>query len=204
MDSYKELPSKPGIYKITSPSGKIYIGQSKNVKYRIQKHLYESKRSSLPVHNAIKKYGLSGLDIKCVFELKKVPYESIVNILNELEKAFIKFYDSYNNGYNLTEGGDSNIQTEETRRKISIANSNPSKETMDKRRKSLFASTRFSEDSIRRIEAAKTRRVAKLDIDGNIIEEFNSINEAALSVGVCNSNICAQMAGRSKTCGGYR
>ena len=204
MCSFRYLPKKPGIYKITSPSGKVYIGQSKNVRNRMYRHLNDSKKGKFPIHSAIKKYGIESMKIECIFELENPYNEKILRLLNELEMAFIVFYDSFNNGYNLTHGGDSNIQTNETKRKISVANSNPSKETLDKRRKSLFLSTRFSEDSIRRIEAAKTRRVAKLDINGDIIEEFNSINEAALSVGVCNSNICAQMSGRSKTCGGYR
>jgi len=198
-----KLPSCPGIYKITSPSGKIYIGQSENVKYRIRKHIYESKTSNLPIHNAINKYGLDNLDIECIFKCDEKFSKETVKVLNDMEKYYIKFYNSFYSGYNLTKGGDSTIQNEETKRKIGTENSNPSIETRNKIRESLLKSTRFSAESIMRIEKAKTKRVASVNCDGNIIEEFNSISEAAKSVGVSCSNISAHIAGKSKTSCGF-
>jgi hypothetical protein len=34
IDFIKYLPELPGIYKITSPTGRIYIGEAKNLKIR--------------------------------------------------------------------------------------------------------------------------------------------------------------------------
>lgn len=34
-----------GIYKITSPSGKVYIGQSVNIKERFKSHLKNRKKN---------------------------------------------------------------------------------------------------------------------------------------------------------------
>ena len=52
--------------------------------------------------------------------------EEVKQYLNTLEIGFIKMYDSYKNGYNLTEGGNGGTgmkHSEETKRKIGIASS---------------------------------------------------------------------------------
>lgn len=46
-----------GIYKITSPSNKIYIGQSKNIEKRIKSYKYSLAKGQPRLHNSIKKYG---------------------------------------------------------------------------------------------------------------------------------------------------
>ena len=49
-----------GIYKITSPSGRIYIGQSKELRQRISnyKKMYKSNLRQRGLHNSFKKYGV--------------------------------------------------------------------------------------------------------------------------------------------------
>ena len=44
-----------GIYKITSPTGKIYIGQSSNIKRRMVEHIYRAKTSNC---KRINKFGI--------------------------------------------------------------------------------------------------------------------------------------------------
>jgi hypothetical protein len=48
-----------GIYKITSPSKKVYIGQSVNIEKR--KYFYEigNCKKQIKLYNSIKKYGLN-------------------------------------------------------------------------------------------------------------------------------------------------
>lgn len=48
-----------GIYKITSPSGRIYIGQSIDVKYRFDtyRRLGNTVKSSVKLYRSLKKYG---------------------------------------------------------------------------------------------------------------------------------------------------
>lgn len=45
-----------GVYKITFPNGKIYIGISNNMYRRMLEHNTDF-RNNLPIENAIKKYG---------------------------------------------------------------------------------------------------------------------------------------------------
>ena len=49
---------KTGIYKITSPSGKIYIGQSVDIQRRFKTYLRGKTNSQVRLHNSFKKYGI--------------------------------------------------------------------------------------------------------------------------------------------------
>lgn len=84
---------------------KSYIGQTINFQTRCNRHkneLFKNKHPNPKLQAAYNKYGEDS------FFWKKWEFE-IQNQeeLNQLEIDFIKKYDSYNNGFNLTEGGDS-------------------------------------------------------------------------------------------------
>lgn len=106
------------IYKATSPSGKVYIGQTtkglevrKNLHYRITTK-YDHKFA-----RALNKYKYQ---IKWDILYNNVP----INKLNLAEKCAIYLYDSYYKGYNSTLGGKATtglIQTQKARNKISRA-----------------------------------------------------------------------------------
>jgi len=107
------------IYKVTSPSGKIYIGQTiqsfikrrrdhERAAFDNKYHQYVSKFSA-----AIRKYNNNLL------------WEILENNisecnLNEREKHYIKLYDSFNNGYNgdLGGGGLGTPKSQECKEKI--------------------------------------------------------------------------------------
>lgn len=90
------------IYKITNLiNGKVYIGQTKNnfhkryhnnlLKYSHSKHLKSS----------IKKYGVEYFEVNPCIDVAFSAQE-----LNIKEKCYIRVYNSYLNGYNLTLGGE--------------------------------------------------------------------------------------------------
>lgn len=95
------------IYLITNDvNSKLYIGQTiQTLNKRFNGHCCYSKSdksANMYIKRAIHKYGRDKFHIKLVEECP-------INILNEREKYWISFYDSYNTGYNLTLGGqDSN------------------------------------------------------------------------------------------------
>lgn len=94
------------IYKINFPNGKVYVGQTNNLKKRMTDHLKEARKGSqIKVYRAIRKYSIT----RDNFEVIEDNLENS-NITNEREIYWIAFYDSYKNGYNSTPGGDvSNI-----------------------------------------------------------------------------------------------
>jgi hypothetical protein len=88
------------IYKITSPSGKVYVGQTiHTLEERIKGHKKVSSNCTL-LKRAISKYG-----DEMVYEIiEEVPHE----LLDEREIYWIKYYNSLApNGYNCSSGGNS-------------------------------------------------------------------------------------------------
>lgn len=108
------------IYKIISPSDKIYIGQTTNLKLRKRKYKNNGNKSQTMIYNSIKKYGYENHK----FEILETFYsDNFLNeILNASEIYWIGFYDSYRNGMNLTRGGGGckGVKfSEETKQKLS-------------------------------------------------------------------------------------
>ena len=92
------------IYKITNQiNNKIYIGKTNlTVQERFKEHCRDSKRTNeekRPLYNAMNKYGIENFSIEQIEECSP-------DIINEREKYWILYYDSYNKGYNATCGGD--------------------------------------------------------------------------------------------------
>ena len=96
------------IYKITNKiNGKSYIGQTiQNVKERFYQHCATKCSQTIlnmVIHKAINKYGKSNFTIEVIEEVESTN-------LNDRERYWIRYYDSYNNGYNSTEGGQDGIK----------------------------------------------------------------------------------------------
>lgn len=91
------------IYLITnSVNSKVYVGQTvQSLKRRFNGHCCYSKTdrsSNMHIKRAIHKYGRDKFNIQL---LEECPIE----LLNDREKYWISFYNSYKEGYNLTLGG---------------------------------------------------------------------------------------------------
>lgn len=95
-----------GIYKITNLiNGKIYIGQSVDIKKRWRQHKRNSQIKGREydkyLYRAFRKYGLENFSFEVIEECNE-------DLLDEKEQYYISYYDSYNNGYNMTQGGQYN------------------------------------------------------------------------------------------------
>ena len=83
-----------GIYKITNPKSKIYIGQSIDIEKRFKQYqsLCNSK-SQTKLYRSLNKYGVENH----IFEIIE---ECDLDLLNEKERYYQEFYDCVNKGLN--------------------------------------------------------------------------------------------------------
>lgn len=91
------------IYKVTNIiNNKSYIGLTcRDFQTRRYEHIYESNSNSVfKFHQALRKYSNDNF----TWEILEDGLESI-KIANEREIHYIKHFDSYSNGYNMTKGG---------------------------------------------------------------------------------------------------
>lgn len=91
-----------GIYKITNNiNNKCYIGQSIHIKRRWIEHVTASKNENplSLISKAIKKYGKDNFSFEILEQCK-------ISELNEREMYWIKYYNSFGSGYNMTAGGE--------------------------------------------------------------------------------------------------
>ncbi|MEC2376244.1 GIY-YIG nuclease family protein, partial [Bacillus thuringiensis] len=79
---------------------KNYIGQTTNFKRRMIRHKADSKHPEpiYKIHRAIKKYGIDNFEITVLEECTE-------EMLDEREIYWVSHFDSFNNGYNMTGGG---------------------------------------------------------------------------------------------------
>lgn len=95
-----------GIYKITNTlNNKCYIGQSIDIETRWTQHAYNAtheveKEKKRKLYNAFHEYGLDFFIFEVIEEC-----EVTQKILNERERYWISHYNSYEDGYNMTKGG---------------------------------------------------------------------------------------------------
>lgn len=106
-----------GIYKITAPNGKVYIGQSTEIENRWNRYKKLQCKRQSKLYNSFLKYGIDNFQFNVLFEIKI----KNVNILNKVESAYINFFDSMNNGLNCTSGGEGYEVSIESKLKMSIA-----------------------------------------------------------------------------------
>jgi group I intron endonuclease len=104
-----------GIYKITSPSDKVYIGQSIDIERRFRHYKRMVCKEQIKIHNSLLKYGVDAH----IFEVLEL---CDTEDLNNRERHYQDLFDSVANGLNLLyvksehfNGGHS----EESKKKIS-------------------------------------------------------------------------------------
>lgn len=159
------------VYRAMSPSGKIYIGITiTSLKERKRLHAKAARTGSqFPFHAAINKYGMDNI----LWET--IESATTWEKLCELERQYIAEYDSKNNGYNATLGGEGTyglkhndewcaansqrrrvfFQDPANKRKQSIANKKAHTENPDQAKQhSAFTKKRFTEPEERRKVAA--------------------------------------------------
>lgn len=207
------------IYKITSPTNKLYVGKTYNLKHRIASHKCASKQGkNLILHNSIRKYGWNNH----VFEVIE---EVADELMNEREIYWVSELKTYcyenENGMNMTKGGDGQrstwIHKTELRKWFSEKFSGD---------KNPFFGKKHTEETIKLLsEQAKVRnkknntiipewgaekgrevvrrKVVCYDVKGIFLKEYRSITDAAKDLNLNKTNISAVCNNHSSNTNGY-
>lgn len=135
---------KYSIYKHTI-NGKSYIGfTSTTIAERLETHIQDAKHNHTNRYflSAINKHGTEDIITECLEILKTRP-DALAR-----EKYWIKFYDTYNTGYNMTLGGDGG----------DTFSNNPNKEKIRKKISRLSRGRKHTEETKRKMSAAAKNR----------------------------------------------
>ncbi len=216
-----------GIYKITNPEGKIYIGLSKNIPLRWSHYKNSSSMGSNSLlKDSLKKYGYD----QHIFEIKEyVEFQTNLTdqqnnkILREQERYWINFYQSNNIGLNQNRGGcGTSKHTTESKQKISQSLKGKPKPTdfgekrskdfyTDEWRKKLSESLKgksrgkgISKNKGRTSpNEGKGKPILQYDTNMNFIQEYSSLKDASSFTHTPQPCISECLRGKHKTAGGY-
>lgn len=216
-----------GIYKITNPKGKVYIGQSVDIDKRFRKYKYlNEKDKQTKLHNSFKKYGIENHK----FEIIEI---CDVFILDEREIFWGKYYNVLlENGLNCRLGDGKGNLSEETKQKISESNKGR-KYTEEQKQKISKANTGkpgFWRGKVRGKEFGEhlskilkgvgkvskgipkpvgfnshlSKPIIQLNLNGELIKEWESINQASKTLNLDATGISKVANGKYKTAYGFK
>jgi group I intron endonuclease len=191
-----------GIYKITNPKGKIYIGQSINIEKRWKAHFNKHSKKTILIHNSIKKYGPENHKFEII-------EECILEQLNEREVYWVSYHNAIHPyGLVLKVGSSNNsLISDITKLKMSKAHTGKkdSEETKLKKSKAAKGKTKTDiwRNNISKSHPTK-KPVEQYDLKNNKINEFISINEASRNTNIRVSDISACCNNKQKTAFGYK
>lgn len=166
----------------------------------------------MPLYSAMNKYGVDNFSISCVEEVQNE------NELSEREQYWIRFYDSYNQGYNATLGGDGSLlydydtiwelwESGKTIKQISKevgCNDFVVRTVLDIHNISTEERKERSIDDQLLSHEKYKREVNQIDISSNeVINTYESVSEAARKIGADNSTM-SKICAKSATFKGYK
>lgn len=183
------------IYKLTSPNGKIYIGQTIDIERRFKEYRRHKSRKKCKIINSLNRYGWENFKKDILFK-----GDCTIGFLNNLEIYYIKKYDSVISGLNHQLGGKNGLHSQETKIKMSeSAKILCSNKEYTKNRNSHWVGRKHKEESKRKMSIKRKGIPLSDEWRENIIKSllikggktvlntstgiyYKSIKEASLSI----------------------
>jgi len=212
-----------GIYKVISPSGKVYIGQSVDVNRRLKryKNMSVSTKKQTKLWRSLVKYGSNKHKYVLIEECEE-------SKLNERERYYQELYDSVENGlncnYTRTKDKSGRVSKETLKRMSEVQKGNKNmlgfkhtEETKDKIRKKALG-RKFTDEQNKRkgkkgitpplkgkfgAENPISKKIGQYSKNGELIKVWDSAMDVKRELGFSNSNICSCCKGNLKTSSGY-
>lgn len=181
------------IYKYTSPSSKIYIGQTNRSLEKRANH-GEGYIHSTYFYAAIKKYGFEN------FKVEILKDNLTLEEANYWEVYYINFFDSTNRlkGYNISKGGDNRTLSKEARLRSSerMKKNNPMKNPeIAKKVSKKNKGRKLSEEAKQNISNGHKKRLECIETG----EIFESCQQAGKKYNVDPTNISRAARGITQT-----
>ena len=192
------------IYKITTPTGKLYVGKSYKIKNRIADYRCRKNTSTGMLMRSIRKYGWESHKLEIIEEVEN-------DRLSEREIFWIKELNTYHyeneNGLNMTRGGEGqkttwmhNMERRKEQSRRFSGNGNPFYGKSHSEENKCKSSIR---ERKRAIESGKTipkwgaekgrlkiiKPIICYDSNGVFLKEFISLSDAAKELNVHRSSI---------------
>lgn len=174
-----------GIYKVTSPKGKVYIGQSNDIERRFNEYLKEQCKMQIKLYRSIVKYGANNHSYEILCECG-------IEELNQRERFYQdKFNVIKENGLNLrltntkeTRG----TMSIETRLRMSLAQKN--KIVPEEQRRKISETSKKRKPTLEtRLKISKNHAKSKIVLDITTGVFFSSITEAAKSYNINHNTL---------------
>lgn len=149
------------VYKYTSPSGKVYIGQTcRERKRKLEFLTHKTYTRGSFIEEARKKYGPENFKYEVIFEIESDSKEDVVKALDYWEEYYIKEHNATDRlyGYNMVKGSTINVGivlSDESRRRMS----EKSRERM--RKHNPMKGKKFTPEQITRLKASIKPRYGK-------------------------------------------
>lgn len=192
---------------------KWYIGQSIHIEHRQKEHKNEmlSNRSNNKFYNALRKYGWENFSFQILEECS--PEE-----LNSKEVYWIKYYDSYLNGYNSTPGGqekyfnpqliydawDEGLSNIEIAEKLNIDRHTVYNNLINYKNYSLHESKVRGGKLAYQSNSSINNKIYQYDLEGNYLAEWPSRKEIMRVLGFDASVIGKCISNKRKTAYGFQ
>jgi group I intron endonuclease len=191
-----------GIYKITNPKGRVYIGQSIDIYKRFYMYRFLHCKKQVRLYNSFLKYGYENHKFEIICECDELD-------LNKKERYYQEFYDVLSeNGMNCVyQGydGKSGKRSEETKRKISIKNKGSNNGMygvkMTKEQKEIrrdYKHTKEAKSKISKRSYRGNNPNAKIVLDLNTGVYYGCVADAAEVLDIPRDRLKSYLNGRRK------
>jgi group I intron endonuclease len=191
--SLKKECSDIGIYGLRNKSnGKWYIGQSWKISQRWNRYKNLNCKKQIKLFNALHKYGYNEFECSIIES-----FDSSISqeLLDARENFWIIKYNSVDNGYNLTYGGQGGKRSNETREKIRIAltgakfteerKCNISKSLIGKIPSNKGIAMNITQkELLRKNNSYRKKLVEVLDLSGKVIDAVCGMHEVSRKYGI--------------------
>lgn len=178
------------IYRLTSPSGGVYIGQTCNFKERMRGHGKDAfgRSNCALIGEAIRLHGWANFKKEIVFDVPK-------ELSDGLESSLIAEYKALGISYNIESGGrKGNTVPESTKAKMSQFRKNFTgwKHADETKLKISKNNGKFWQGKTGK-KNIKSKPIIQLDLEGNFIKEWDCAMDVYRDLGISNrsiSNMC--------------